>query len=180
MRYTARLLQNTAHITLFTRSNCCLCDSAKSVLRKLEEKRSFDLNEINVMDSNQKKWKELYEYDTPVVSVPLVEKLLALLTDSSFMSRECFTRTPTLMLLQKLELKLESWCIASPKKRLNSLLMKLKDIHKSLFATILTLQHQGRKETLCSLLCGHHRPYGPVIFAAPDIAPLATFNAEWA
>lgn len=178
MRYTVRLLQHTAHITLFTRSNCCLCDSAKSVLRKLEEKRSFDLNEINVMDSNQKKWKELYEYDTPVVSVLLVEKLLALLslTESSFISREWFTRTPTLMLLQKLE----SWCIASPKKRLNSLLMKLKDIHKSIFATILTLQHQGEKETLWSLLCGHHRPYGPVVFADPDIAPLATFNAEWA
>lgn len=71
MRYSVQLLQHTARITLFTRSNCSLCDSAKSVLRKVAEKRSFDLSEINVMDSNQNKWKDLYEYDTPVVSGPL-------------------------------------------------------------------------------------------------------------
>lgn len=71
MRYSVQLLQHAARITLFTRSNCSLCDSAKSVLRKVAEKRSFDLSEINVMDSNQKKWKDLYEYDTPVVSDPL-------------------------------------------------------------------------------------------------------------
>lgn len=70
MRQSLQLLQNTARITLFTRSNCRLCDSAKLVLRKVAEKRSFDLHEINVMDSNQKKWKDLYEYDTPVVSSP--------------------------------------------------------------------------------------------------------------
>lgn len=72
MRHSLQLLQNTARITLFTRSNCSLCDSAKLVLRKVAEKRSFDLHEINVMDSNQKKWKDLYEYDTPVVHIQRV------------------------------------------------------------------------------------------------------------
>lgn len=76
MRNTLQLLQLSARITLFTRSNCSLCDSAKLVLRNVAEKRSFDLIEINVMDSNQKKWKDLYEYDTPVVSGPLAKKLL--------------------------------------------------------------------------------------------------------
>lgn len=101
MRSTVQLLYNTTRITLFTRSNCGLCDSAKSVLRKVAEKRSFDLNEINVMDSDQKNWKDLYEYDTPVVSGQLVENSFAL-TESSFMSRESFPRIPNLILLQKL------------------------------------------------------------------------------
>lgn len=72
MRYTVQLLCKKTRITLFTRSNCGLCDSAKSVLQKIAEKRSFDLNEINVMDSDQKNWKVLYEYDTPVVSSQFV------------------------------------------------------------------------------------------------------------
>ena len=102
MRYSMQLLQYTTRITLFTRPDCSLCGSAKSVLQKVAEKRSFDLKEINVMDSNQKKWKDLYEYDTPVVSALPVKKFL-ILTESSFMSREFLIRVPNPMLLQNLE-----------------------------------------------------------------------------
>lgn len=66
MRQTIRLLH--AHrITLFTRANCSLCDHAKAVLSKAWDKRPFDYTEIDVMAPGQKKWKDIYEFDTPVV-----------------------------------------------------------------------------------------------------------------
>ena len=67
MRLTARLSQHTARITLLTRANCSLCESAKSVLGSLGKKRSFDYHEVNVMAPGQEQWK-VYEYDTPVVN----------------------------------------------------------------------------------------------------------------
>ncbi len=67
MRPTSHLLQHTARITLFTRSNCGLCETAKSVLGTLGSKRSFEYNEIDIMASSAKQWKDLYEFDTPVV-----------------------------------------------------------------------------------------------------------------
>lgn len=67
MRQTAHLLQHTARLTLFTRPNCSLCDSAKVVVQILAKKRSFDYNEINIMLPGQNEYKDLYEFDTPVV-----------------------------------------------------------------------------------------------------------------
>lgn len=72
MRPTARLLQHTARITLFTRQNCSLCDTAKSVLQELGKTRSFDYHEVDVMTSGQQQWKLAYEFDTPVVHVQRV------------------------------------------------------------------------------------------------------------
>lgn len=69
MRLSGKLLQHTARITLFTRANCSLCDTAKSVLAGLGKKRSFDYHEVDVMASGQQQWKLAYEFDTPVVSV---------------------------------------------------------------------------------------------------------------
>ena len=69
MRPTARLLQHTARITLFTRQDCGLCDTAKSVLNSLGKKRSFEYNEIDVMAPEQKQWKNAYEFDVPVVGI---------------------------------------------------------------------------------------------------------------
>lgn len=67
MRQTAQLLQHTARLTLFTRPNCSLCDSAKTVLQIVAKKRSFDYNEIDIMLPGQNGYKDLYEFDTPVV-----------------------------------------------------------------------------------------------------------------
>lgn len=69
MRPTARLLQHTARVTLFTRKNCGLCDTAKSVLHSLGKKRSFEYNEIDVMAPEQEQWKNAYEFDVPVVGI---------------------------------------------------------------------------------------------------------------
>ena len=67
MRPSNNLMQHTARITLFTRANCSLCDTAKSTISKLAAKRSFGVEQIDVMASDQKQWREMYEFDTPVV-----------------------------------------------------------------------------------------------------------------
>lgn len=72
MRQTAQLLQHTARLTLFTRPNCSLCDSAKTVLQIVAKKRSFDYNEIDVMLPGQNEYKDLYQFDTPVVRTALL------------------------------------------------------------------------------------------------------------
>ena len=66
MRPTTQLLQHTARITLFTRANCSLCATAKSVIGHVGKTRSFDYQEIDVMAPDQQLWR-IYEYDTPVV-----------------------------------------------------------------------------------------------------------------
>ncbi|KAF2266861.1 hypothetical protein CC78DRAFT_458286 [Lojkania enalia] len=66
-RASARLLD--CRITLFTRWNCSLCDTAKSVVQNVKTLRPFEYQEINVMDRGQEKWKAVYEFDTPVIHI---------------------------------------------------------------------------------------------------------------
>ncbi|TVY78264.1 hypothetical protein LSUE1_G003069 [Lachnellula suecica] len=67
MHATARLLQHACRITLFTRQNCSLCTNAKQTLSDVWDKRPFIYKEIDVMTPGQKGWRDLYEFDTPVV-----------------------------------------------------------------------------------------------------------------
>lgn len=67
MHPTCRLLQYSARITLFTRSHCSLCETAQASIDHLANRRSFEVNTINVMAAGQQQWKDLYEFDTPVV-----------------------------------------------------------------------------------------------------------------
>jgi glutaredoxin len=69
MRLTTALRQHALRLTLFTRSNCSLCVTAKDVLANMWDKRHFEYDEIDVMASGQSQWKKLYEFDTPVVGV---------------------------------------------------------------------------------------------------------------
>ncbi|MCJ1243626.1 hypothetical protein MMC30_000823 [Trapelia coarctata] len=69
MRPTLALYMHSARITLFTRANCSLCSTAKTVISNLGKKRSFEYTEVDVMASGQQQWKDLYEFDTPVVHV---------------------------------------------------------------------------------------------------------------
>ncbi|KAI9686072.1 MAG: hypothetical protein M1822_004055 [Bathelium mastoideum] len=66
-----RLLRHACQITLFTRANCGLCTQAKQVLSNVWDKRPFEYQEIDVMAAGQQAWKDLYEFDTPVVSLSL-------------------------------------------------------------------------------------------------------------
>ena len=68
LRATSRLL--ACRITFFTRTPCGLCDNAKVVVQNVKSKRPLEYHEINVMEPGQEKWKDLYEFDTPVVSRP--------------------------------------------------------------------------------------------------------------
>ena len=65
-RATPRLLE--CRITFFTRSPCGLCDSAKAVVQNVNKTRPLQYWEINVMEPGQERWKDVYEFDTPVVS----------------------------------------------------------------------------------------------------------------
>lgn len=40
-------------------------------MQKVKTQRPFDYQEINVMEPGHEKWKGLYEFDTPVVSLRL-------------------------------------------------------------------------------------------------------------
>ncbi|KAF2002928.1 hypothetical protein P154DRAFT_593424 [Amniculicola lignicola CBS 123094] len=66
-RATSRLFD--CRITLFTRVNCSLCDTAKSTISKVQKNRPFAYHEVNVMDKGQEQWKAVYEFDTPVIHV---------------------------------------------------------------------------------------------------------------
>ena len=70
MRASAILRQQwSLRMTLFIRQNCSLCTDAKDVMSKVWDRRPFEYTEIDVMAPGQTKWKNLYEFDTPVVSL---------------------------------------------------------------------------------------------------------------
>ncbi|KAK3672692.1 hypothetical protein LTR78_007504 [Recurvomyces mirabilis] len=69
MLATRSLCQQALRLTLFTRQNCGLCRDAKVVLSGVRKKRDFGYEEIDVMTAGQQKWKDTYEFDTPVVHI---------------------------------------------------------------------------------------------------------------
>lgn len=70
MRASAILRQQwSLRMTLFIRQNCSLCTDAKDVMSKVWDRRPFEYTEIDVMAPGQTKWKNLYEFDTPVVRI---------------------------------------------------------------------------------------------------------------
>jgi Glutaredoxin-like domain (DUF836) len=69
MKPTSSLLRSLANLTLFTRTNCSLCETAKLSLAEIRKRGDRTYNEINVMDQKHEKWKSIYELDVPVVCV---------------------------------------------------------------------------------------------------------------
>ncbi|KAL3420910.1 glutaredoxin-like domain-containing protein [Phlyctema vagabunda] len=74
MRPSYRLLQHACRITFFSRSNCSLCTNAKYTLSDVWDARPFVYQEIDVMTPEGKIWRDLYEFDTPVIHVAKSEK----------------------------------------------------------------------------------------------------------
>jgi len=68
MRLSSRLLQS-CRITLFTRENCSLCTNAKHTLSKVWDARPFVFREVDVMKPDQTMWRDLYEFDAPVIHI---------------------------------------------------------------------------------------------------------------
>ncbi|KAK5737594.1 hypothetical protein LTR17_006641 [Elasticomyces elasticus] len=60
---------------MFSRPNCSLCDDAKVVVHKVMEKRPAEYKEYDVMNAGNERWKELYEFDTPVVHIDRTSSL---------------------------------------------------------------------------------------------------------
>lgn len=69
MQVTRKFMQHLANVILFTRPNCSLCESAKVVIQSVSRLKSFEYREMNIMSHGQESWKQLYEFDTPVVRV---------------------------------------------------------------------------------------------------------------
>ena len=69
MRVTGVLSQSLTRLTLFTRANCSLCDTAKNSVAAVRARQNLDYHEIDVMAEGQKQWKDMYEFDTPVLHV---------------------------------------------------------------------------------------------------------------
>jgi hypothetical protein len=63
---TQRLL-HASRITLFMRHNCGLCHQAKGVLSDVWDKRPFEYTEIDLAQPSFESWKNLYDFDIPVV-----------------------------------------------------------------------------------------------------------------
>ena len=63
------LSHSQVRLTLFTRPNCSLCDTAKRTVTKLRKHRKFDYLEMDIMMSGNKAWKDVYELDVPVLHV---------------------------------------------------------------------------------------------------------------
>ena len=72
MRPSLPLRMYTARLTLFTRANCGLCDTAKSRLAAVQKSRNVDYSEVDIMDPAQKQWRDVYEFDVPVLHVERV------------------------------------------------------------------------------------------------------------
>lgn len=89
-------------MTLFIRQNCSLCTDAKDVMSKVWDRRPFEYTEIDVMAPGQMKWKNLYEFDTPVVRLFRTRVIgAATLTSRRFMSTKCARTASTSRQLTK-------------------------------------------------------------------------------
>lgn len=89
MRPTVRLLQSKVLLTLFTRQNCSLCDTAKSVIQNVRMKKNLDFLQVDVMAPDQAQWRLLYELDVPVVRAPFPLYNLAQLNSMPKLHVQC-------------------------------------------------------------------------------------------
>ncbi|KAJ5767160.1 uncharacterized protein N7511_004776 [Penicillium nucicola] len=70
--FPTRSLLGSARLTLFTRAGCGLCDTAKNTVLQLQKRRSFEYVEQDIMEPANKQWKDVYEFDVPVLHVQSV------------------------------------------------------------------------------------------------------------
>jgi len=73
MRPSLALRMYSAQLTLFTRANCGLCDVAKARVAEVLKKRTVDYKEVDIMAEGQNEWKNMYDFDVPVLHVERVQ-----------------------------------------------------------------------------------------------------------
>ncbi|KYK55409.1 glutaredoxin domain-containing protein [Drechmeria coniospora] len=69
--FASRRLLQACRITLFSRENCGLCTQAKAVLSDVWDKRPFVFKEVDLARPEFKSWKELYDFDIPVIHISM-------------------------------------------------------------------------------------------------------------
>jgi glutaredoxin len=62
----------SARVTLFTKSDCGLCDTAKARLVEVQKRRTVEYKEVDIMKEDNKKWYNMYAFDVPVLHVSRV------------------------------------------------------------------------------------------------------------
>ncbi|KAG6026453.1 hypothetical protein E4U41_001263 [Claviceps citrina] len=67
--FVSQRLMQACRITLFTRENCSLCTQAKRVLSDVRHQRPFAYNEVNLALPESNPWRELYDFDIPVIHI---------------------------------------------------------------------------------------------------------------
>ncbi|KAI0005911.1 hypothetical protein BJV74DRAFT_792362 [Russula compacta] len=58
-----------ARLTLYSGTNCSLCDVAKAELAKIRQTRNFELNIVNIQDPGQEHWRKTYAYWIPALHI---------------------------------------------------------------------------------------------------------------
>jgi len=56
-------------VTLFTRAECHLCESALHVIRTMQASHAFELEIIDIDADGQATWRAAYDHHVPVVHV---------------------------------------------------------------------------------------------------------------
>lgn len=70
MRATLARLGAGTRLTLFTRANCGLCDVAKLRIQEFQKRRAtLDYSEIDISTPGQQKWRDVYDFDVPVLHI---------------------------------------------------------------------------------------------------------------
>lgn len=72
MRPSLALRMYSARLTLFTKSDCGLCDTAKVRLAEVQKRRTVEYREVDIMDKANKEWLDCYAFDVPVLHVSRV------------------------------------------------------------------------------------------------------------
>jgi hypothetical protein len=56
-------------VTLFTKTECCLCDTARFVLRRVQVHHTFELDVVDIAAPGNEHWQREYAEHIPVVHV---------------------------------------------------------------------------------------------------------------
>lgn len=73
MRPSLILRMYSARLTLFTKSDCGLCDTAKTRLAEVQKRRTIEYSEVDIMKEENKKYFNMYAFDVPVLHVNRVQ-----------------------------------------------------------------------------------------------------------
>ena len=72
MRASTILRMYSARLTLFTKADCGLCETAKARLAQVQKKRTVEYIEVDIMKKDNQKWFDVYAFDVPVLHVSRV------------------------------------------------------------------------------------------------------------